>query len=143
LSNIMDAMRINDRLAIWIQKSHINDRRRIESTIEVYKDKVIFDMVFSTLKIIGLDENSGTYSVEFDQHNNINWYFVCSKPSTIEVNKTKIHFAIGERIRILKSTKLNELALSQIFHDLDYRAVSTKSSLDDKYLQAYVANKKI
>ena len=54
LINIMESFRIKDRMVIWIEKSDLNNDKRMENMINWYKSENVFNLSFSTLEYFWL-----------------------------------------------------------------------------------------
>ncbi len=138
----MDAMRITDRLAIWMQKSHIQDRRWLEKTCASYESPLVKKVALSTLETLWIHAGIWKYYVEFNHDtSSVESFFELHKDIDLTLAKNSLRLAQGERLRVVKSAKLNEAQLSKVFDELHYRTATIKSSKDDSYIQACIANK--
>ncbi len=109
ISNIMDSFRLEDRLLIWLQRVELNNKRRLEQTIKHYESPIVQTIFYSTLHSLWLNQKQWRYYVEFNyKTSTIEWYFECIEVIKLTHQDRSVSFYPWERIRILKSTKIDE-----------------------------------
>lgn len=143
ISNIMDSLRLEDRLVIWLQRVELNNKRRLENTIKYYEKNIIQEILFSVLKYLWIKNNQGNYYVEFDyKTNSIECYFEFNIQTILQYDTLEAKFEPWERVRIGKSTKRDESNFTKTLLDLNLRIASLNTSYDNNYLQVLVSNKR-
>jgi uncharacterized SAM-dependent methyltransferase len=111
--------------------------------IRSYKQKDVFEFVFATLKEIWFSRNYGTLEPIFKERTNtIELIFTIKKKIVITINKQKIQFNKGEKIRVAQSKKIDESWFSKLFLDLDLRIANIRTNESNSYLQALISSKK-
>ena len=141
--NIMEAFRIEDRMIIWIEKSDLNNEKRMKEMIEWYKSKDVFNVIFSTLKYFWLKKTEWNYDVFFNKEKNvIECYFQLLNDTQLTVWKNKIFFEKWDKIKILQSKKMNESSFAKLLLDLDFRIWSTRTNIKDTFIETMICSKR-
>ena len=138
LINIMSSFRIEDRLVLWIQKANKN-------TDEVLNDYRLYEIEkFSTslVTFLWLSKSDYNFVVFYNKWKSmIEWYITLLKDSKINLNKNIINLKKWKKILVMKSKKMNELGLSKLFIDLDYRIANLRTNKQDTFVQVMIWNK--
>lgn len=141
--NIMEAFRIEDRMIIWIEKSDLNNEKRMNQMVKWYKSKDVFNIVFSTLEYLWLKRSEWDYNVIFNKEKNvIEWYFQLINNLKLRIWEKLISFEKWDKIKLFQSKKMNENSFTKLFLDLDLRIWSTRTNIKDTFIQAMIGSKK-
>ena len=135
LINIMSAFRIEDRLILWIEKKQDD----IEKILEWYKLKIVKKLTTSLVNFIWISELKYLYKIIFNKEKSrVEWYIKLKEDIITNIN---IKLKKWMKIQIFKSRKMNELELSKLFLELDYRIASLRTNKKDTFVQIMIGNK--
>lgn len=141
--NIMESFRIEDRMIIWIEKSDLNNEKRMNHMIEWYKSKDVFNLTFSTLEFFWVNSSEWSYNVIFNKEKNvIEWYFQLNNDLELKIWNKIINFEEWDKIKLFQSKKMNESSFTKLLLDLDLRIWSTRTNIKDTFIQAMIWAKK-
>jgi len=141
--NIMDSFRIQDRMIIWVEKSDLNNEKRMNEMIEWYKSSNVFNVLFSTLEYFWLNKINWKYNVFFNKEkNSIEWYFQLINSVTLSIWDNDLIFWKWDKIKLFQSKKMNEGSLTNLLLDLDLRIWSTRTNIKNTFIQTMIWSKK-
>lgn len=139
ISNITEAFRMQDRLIIGIEKSEVSNEKRMTEMLAPYKNNLGFSLAFSTLELFWVARSIWEYNVLYNNSKNtVEGYFELNKDATITLWSNTVKFEKWDKIRLFKSTKMNETQFCQLILNLDLRIASMKTDCNNRLIQMLI-----
>jgi len=143
LSNITEALRLQDKLVVWIERANIQNQKWYDTMIKNYNSDIVKTLVLSTLSELWISIDSWiTYWIFDTSKKLIEMYWKLEENLSLSIASTSIEFQKWERIRIAISQKIDEIKLSQIITDLDLRIANIRTNSANSYLQVLISSKR-
>jgi uncharacterized SAM-dependent methyltransferase len=143
ITNITDALRIEDKLVVGIEKVDVSDDRRKEQVVNAYDNILVNELTFSTLEYFWMTRKQWEWNVIFNNKNiAIEMYFELSEDFLLNTWNKEISFTKWDRIKLAQSKKLNESQFSQMFLDLDLRIANMRTNSKNTFIEIMLSPKK-
>ncbi len=143
LINIMESFRLKDRMIIWIEKSDLNNEKRMKEMKDWYKSDDVFNLAFSTLEYFWLLKERWNYNVIFNTEKNmIEWFFQLKEKVILNIDWNEIFYEKWDKIKLFQSKKMNEYTITRLLLWLDYRVASIRTNLKNTFIQTMISAKR-